>query len=42
VINPGYIEPLFTTSTGVTLLFISAGLLTVASVVMRAITNIKA
>jgi tight adherence protein B len=42
VINPGYIESLFTTSTGVTLLFISAGLLTVASVVMRAITNIKA
>jgi tight adherence protein B len=42
VINPHYIEPLFTTSTGVTLLFICAGLLTCASLVMRAITNIKA
>jgi tight adherence protein B len=41
VINPSYIEPLFTTSTGVTLLFVAAGLLTCASLVMRAITNIK-
>jgi tight adherence protein B len=41
LINPGYIEPLFTTSTGVTLLFVAAGLLTCASLVMRAITNIK-
>jgi tight adherence protein B len=41
VINPHYIEPLFTTSTGVTLLFLCAGLLTCASLVMRAITNIK-
>jgi tight adherence protein B len=41
VINPSYIEPLFTTSTGVTLLFVAAGLLTCASVIMRAITNIK-
>jgi tight adherence protein B len=42
VINPKYIEPLFTTSAGVTLLFICAGMLTCASLVMRAITNIKA
>lgn len=41
VINPSYIEPLFTTSTGVTLLFVAAGMLTFASLVMRAITNIK-
>jgi tight adherence protein B len=41
LINPKYIEPLFTTNTGVTLLFVSAGLLAVASVVMRTITNIK-
>jgi tight adherence protein B len=41
VINPKYIEPLFTTSTGVTLLFVAAGLLTCASLVMRAIANIK-
>jgi tight adherence protein B len=41
LLNPRYIEPLFTTSTGVVLLFVTVGLLIVASLVMRAITNIK-
>ena len=41
VINPNYIEPLFNTTGGVTLLFIALGLLIAASFVMRAITNIK-
>jgi tight adherence protein B len=41
LLNPRYIEPLFTTSTGVTLLFVAGVLLIAASLVMRAITNIK-
>jgi tight adherence protein B len=41
LINPEYIRPLFDTPTGVTLLVIAIGLLISASVVMRAITNIK-
>ncbi|HEX5225274.1 MAG TPA: type II secretion system F family protein [Solirubrobacteraceae bacterium] len=40
-INPGYVRPLFHTTAGVTLLFIAIGMLVVASVVMRAITDIK-
>jgi tight adherence protein B len=41
LLNPGYLRPLFHTATGVTLLFISVGLLIVASLVMRSITDIK-
>jgi tight adherence protein B len=41
VINPNYMRPLFETSTGVTLLLMAAGLIIAASLVMRAITNIK-
>jgi Flp pilus assembly protein TadB len=42
VLNPSYIRPLFHTATGVTLLFLATGLLVGASLVMRAITDIKA
>jgi tight adherence protein B len=41
VLNPGYIDPLFHTTAGVVLIFIASGLLVGASLVMRAITNIK-
>jgi tight adherence protein B len=41
LLNPSYIRPLFHTSTGLTLLFVAVALLIGASVVMRAITNIK-
>jgi tight adherence protein B len=41
LLNPSYIRPLFNTTTGVTLLFVACGLLIAASLVMRAITNIK-
>ncbi|MCW3057068.1 MAG: putative type secretion system integral rane subunit [Solirubrobacterales bacterium] len=41
LINPGYLSPLFNTSAGVVLVFIVFGLLVSASLVMRAITNIK-
>jgi tight adherence protein B len=41
VINPNYIQPLFNTTAGVTLLFVAAGLLFAASLVMRAITDVK-
>jgi tight adherence protein B len=41
LLNPGYIEPLFHTTTGIVLIFIASGLLIGASLVMRAITNIK-
>jgi tight adherence protein B len=41
LINPGYLSPLFHTSAGVVLVFIVFGLLVSASLVMRAITNIK-
>jgi tight adherence protein B len=41
LLNPNYIRPLFDTTTGLTLLFVAVGLLIGASLVMRAITNIK-
>jgi tight adherence protein B len=41
LLNPGYIRPLFHTTAGVILLFIASGLLVGASLVMRAITNVK-
>jgi Flp pilus assembly protein TadB len=41
LLNPKYIRPLFDTTVGVTLVLIACGLLIGASVVMRAITNIK-
>jgi tight adherence protein B len=41
LLNPNYIRPLFDTATGLTLLFVAVGLLIGASLVMRAITNIK-
>jgi tight adherence protein B len=41
LINPSYIRPLFHTTTGIVLVFIAGGLLAVASVVMRSITDIK-
>jgi tight adherence protein B len=41
LINPGYVRPLFHTPAGVTLLFVAIGMLVVASIVMRAITDIK-
>jgi tight adherence protein B len=41
VINPNYIRPLFDTTVGVTLLFVAGGLLFAASLVMRAITDVK-
>jgi tight adherence protein B len=41
LINPNYMRPLFHTSTGVVLVFVVFGLLISASLVMRAITNIK-
>jgi tight adherence protein B len=41
LLNPNYIRPLFSTATGLTLLFVAVGLLVGASLVMRAITNIK-
>jgi tight adherence protein B len=41
LLNPGYVEPLFHTTTGVVLIFVASGLLVGASLVMRAITNIK-
>jgi tight adherence protein B len=41
LINPGYLWPLFHTSTGVVLVFFACGLLLAGSLIMRAITNIK-
>jgi tight adherence protein B len=41
LINPSYIRPLFHTTTGIVLVLIAGGLLAVASVVMRSITDIK-
>jgi tight adherence protein B len=41
LLNPKYIQPLFNTTAGVTLVIIACGLLIGASVVMRAITNVK-
>lgn len=41
LINPSYIRPLFHTTAGVVLVFIAGGLLIAASLVMRAITEIK-
>jgi tight adherence protein B len=41
LLNPKYIRPLFNTTAGVALVIIACGLLVGASVVMRAITNIK-
>jgi tight adherence protein B len=41
LINPNYIRPLFQTTAGVVLVFIAGGLLITASLVMRAITEIK-
>jgi len=41
VINPNYIKPLFNTTAGIVLVFIAGALLITASLVMRAITEIK-
>ena len=41
LLNPEYLDPLFHTTTGVTLLFIAAGLLVGASLAMRRITEVK-
>jgi tight adherence protein B len=41
LLNPNYIRPLFDTGTGMTLVFLALVMLIVASVIMRAITNIK-
>ncbi|MEA2201692.1 MAG: tight adherence protein [Solirubrobacteraceae bacterium] len=41
IINPSYIRPLFDTTVGVALLFVAGGLLFAASLVMRAITDVK-
>jgi tight adherence protein B len=41
LLNPGYISPLFHTTTGVVLLFVACGLVIAGSLVMRGITNIK-
>jgi tight adherence protein B len=41
LLNPGYIRPLFHTTTGVVLLFVACGLVIAGSLVMRGITNIK-
>jgi tight adherence protein B len=41
LINPGYLRPLFHTTAGVVLVFIAAGLVIGASLIMRAITNIR-
>jgi tight adherence protein B len=41
LINPEYIRPLFQTTAGVVLIFIATGLVICASLIMRAITDIK-
>jgi tight adherence protein B len=41
LLNPDYIRPLFHTTTGVTLVFVAAGLVIGASLIMRGITEIK-
>jgi tight adherence protein B len=41
LIDPGYIRPLFHTTAGLILVFIAVGLLSGASLIMRAITNIE-
>jgi len=41
LLNPEYLDPLFHTTTGVTLLFIAAVLLVGASLAMRRITEVK-
>jgi tight adherence protein B len=41
LINPAYIRPLFETTAGVVLIFIATGLVVGASLIMRAITDIK-
>lgn len=41
LLNPEYMQPLYDTSTGVVLLIVACGLLVGASVIMRAITEIK-
>jgi tight adherence protein B len=41
LLNPHYIRPLFHTTTGLVLVFIASGLLVGASLVMRAITDVK-
>jgi tight adherence protein B len=41
LINPDYIRPLFQTTAGVVLIFIATGLVICASLIMRAITDIK-
>jgi tight adherence protein B len=41
LLNPGYIRPLFHTTTGVVLLLVACGLVVAGSLVMRGITNIK-
>jgi Flp pilus assembly protein TadB len=41
LLNPDYMRPLFHTTTGVILLLVASSLLVGASVIMRAITEIK-
>jgi tight adherence protein B len=41
LINPAYVRPLFQTTAGVVLIFIATGLVVAASLIMRAITDIK-
>jgi tight adherence protein B len=41
LINPDYVRPLFHTTAGVVLVFIASGLVVGASLIMRAITDIK-